>query len=86
MKATTNITCNGCPDLKIKKRQIRKNNKIDRNIWVLTCGRLIIEIITVRNQDLHSSNLPEIIPPFVCKLRQEARKAGLESKFELQIN
>lgn len=90
MKATTKITCNQCPALKIIKRKIMDKKRIDRRTWVFYCtgfkGDLFMGVIETKNQDLHNKELPDIIPPFVCKRRQEARKAGIENKFELQIN
>ena len=87
MKAETNIRCNNCPDLEIYKRKITDNaGRIDRNTWRLSCGKLIIGIIDVRNKDLWDKKMPEIIPPFIYKLRQKNRIKGIESKFELQIN
>jgi len=86
----TKIRCNGCKHLKTIKRFVRRSKNHKCNIWTLYCtdfkGDLFIELIEIKNQDLHSGNLPEITPPFVCPLRQVARKAGAESKFELTIN
>ena len=81
-----NIRCNTCPELRTKKRRIKEYEQRIRNIWTFTCGRLIIGTFDIRNQDLKDFELPEIKPPFVCRLRQEARKKGIESYFELQIS
>ena len=89
MKAKTEIHCNRCQYLKIIKRPIKLNNRIDRNTWMLSCKHpgfdTIIDVIDVRNKDLHNIKLPDIKSPFHCPFRQKERIKGTESKFELQI-
>jgi len=87
MKATTEIKCNGCPNLNILKRKIRDNGTTGRNVWILGCkeNNLYIATLEIQNRDLKNKEMPEIKAPWNCVKRQELRIQGLESKFILQI-
>ena len=89
-RAKTKIVCNGCPNLKIIKRKIMDGKRIDRRTWVLYCkgfkGDVFIDVIDVMNNDLKNKEMPLIVAPFICPLREIERIKDKEMNFEMQIS